>query len=396
MLETLLNDKYGKFITNLWISERPESIRISAIVLNNDVRNIGIGSKIMNDIVDYCDQNNKTATLTPSSDFGGNKRRLISFYKRFGFVSNRNKNKDFRFSDTMIRTPKSLDEDKITGGLTDDKTVSSIAKKHEVKITHIIKQIRKGVKIEMEHTNSPTIAKEIAKDHLWEDPNYYTKLDKMEKQGFQEILKKRLNQLVGEDYPASFNMEEFKKLNSFASRVRYCEQHLQRISSGSSRIVYKIDEEKVLKLAKNKKGLAQNETEIGMSKDFYFNHLFAHVFDFHQDDLWLEMELAKKVSPSTFRQIIGFDIKDLYTYLFKQWNENNGRKMGDTLPPEKKEMFSESQFAQDMLELVMNYDTNPGDFGRLSSYGLVTRNGQPDIVLIDYGLTGAVYDSYYS
>jgi len=396
MLQNLIEGKYGKFIKNLWISETEESIKISAIVLNSDARNMGIGTKIMIDIIEYADQNNKITTLTPSSDFGGNKSRLISFYKRFGFVSNRNKNKDYRFSDSMIRTPKNISEDKITGGLSDDKTVSNIAKKHNVKISHIVKQLKLGVKVEMEHTDSPIIAKEIARDHLWEDPNYYTKLKKMEKEGYKDILKKRLNQLVGEDYPASFNMEEFKKLNSFSSRARYCETHLKRISSGSSRIVYQIDDEKVLKLAKNNKGLAQNETEVGMSKDHYFNHLFAHVFDFHQDDLWLEMELAKKVTPKLFRQIIGFDIKDLFYYLTNQWHRNNGRRALFNIAPETVEILNESEFCQNMLDLVMHYDAPPGDFGRLSSYGLVTRNGQPDIVLIDYGLTGAVYDSYYS
>lgn len=42
-------------------------------------------------------------------------------------------------------------------------------------------QLRKGIKVEMEHTNNPKIAKEIAKDHLVEIPNYYTHLEKMEK-----------------------------------------------------------------------------------------------------------------------------------------------------------------------------------------------------------------------
>lgn len=39
-------------------------------------------------------------------------------------------------------------------------------------------QLKIGIGIEMEHTNSKTIAKEIAKDHLSEDPNYYKKLIK--------------------------------------------------------------------------------------------------------------------------------------------------------------------------------------------------------------------------
>ena len=67
-------------------------------------------------------------------------------------------------------------------------------------------------------------------------------------------------------YPVSFNMDEFKMLKTFAARIKYCQARLQRISSGSSRIVYKIDNEKVLKLAKNRKGIAQNEAEGG---DYY-------------------------------------------------------------------------------------------------------------------------------
>lgn len=37
-------------------------------------------------------------------------------------------------------------------------------------------QLRKGIKVEMEHTNDSSIAREIAMDHLVEDPRYYDKL----------------------------------------------------------------------------------------------------------------------------------------------------------------------------------------------------------------------------
>lgn len=40
------------------------------------------------------------------------------------------------------------------------------------------KQLAKGRKVEMEHTNDPQIAEEIARDHLTEDPKYYIKLEK--------------------------------------------------------------------------------------------------------------------------------------------------------------------------------------------------------------------------
>lgn len=44
------------------------------------------------------------------------------------------------------------------------------------------KELELGVKVEQEHTNDPYVAKIIAKDHLMEIPDYYTRLHRMEKQ----------------------------------------------------------------------------------------------------------------------------------------------------------------------------------------------------------------------
>lgn len=40
-------------------------------------------------------------------------------------------------------------------------------------------ELEKGIKVELEHTDDEMIAKEIAKDHLAEDPEYYKKLSKI-------------------------------------------------------------------------------------------------------------------------------------------------------------------------------------------------------------------------
>lgn len=46
------------------------------------------------------------------------------------------------------------------------------------------KELKRGIEVEMEHTDSKDIAKMIAMDHLKEMPNfYYTLLDRMEKEG---------------------------------------------------------------------------------------------------------------------------------------------------------------------------------------------------------------------
>jgi hypothetical protein len=52
------------------------------------------------------------------------------------------------------------------------------------------KELKHGVKIEKEHTNSPTVAIAIAKDHLSEIPDYYDRLEKMENQAKKEGMKK--------------------------------------------------------------------------------------------------------------------------------------------------------------------------------------------------------------
>lgn len=55
-------------------------------------------------------------------------------------------------------------------------TPEQLAKHHGVSVKHILSQLDKGIKVELEHTSDKKVAKEIALDHLKEDPNYYTKL----------------------------------------------------------------------------------------------------------------------------------------------------------------------------------------------------------------------------
>jgi len=52
------------------------------------------------------------------------------------------------------------------------------------------KQLAMGIKVEMEHTKDKTKAKEIAKDHLAEISDYYTRLKTMEDKAKKEGIKK--------------------------------------------------------------------------------------------------------------------------------------------------------------------------------------------------------------
>jgi hypothetical protein len=75
-----------------------------------------------------------------------------------------------------------IDEsEKLKGGLSDSKTVQDVAKKHKIDVDLLKVQLDIGIEVEEEeHTDDKKTAKEIALDHLWEDPKYYIKLKKVE------------------------------------------------------------------------------------------------------------------------------------------------------------------------------------------------------------------------
>lgn len=84
---------------------RGQRALLSRIELPKGERQQGAGTQIMQEITAWADANGVTVSLSPSGDFGGSKARLVGFYKRFGFVENKGKNRDFEISEAMYREP---------------------------------------------------------------------------------------------------------------------------------------------------------------------------------------------------------------------------------------------------------------------------------------------------
>jgi hypothetical protein len=72
-------------------------------------------------------------------------------------------------------------------GLGSGMTAEDVAKKHEVPVESIEAQIEKGMKVELEHTSDLDEARDIALDHLVEFPDYYDRLEKMEKEAEKNL-----------------------------------------------------------------------------------------------------------------------------------------------------------------------------------------------------------------
>jgi len=104
-LEKKIREEFPEL--NIDISGSGDIAVLSRIVVPENKRSEGIGSRAMKRLINMADAGRITLSLTPTTDFGSkSKKRLEQFYKRFGFVLNRGRNKDFRTREEMIRSPK--------------------------------------------------------------------------------------------------------------------------------------------------------------------------------------------------------------------------------------------------------------------------------------------------
>lgn len=85
------------------------SIEIHMIAVQKDDQGGGRGSEAMERIVDFADERGLRVSLTTGQRDDGfgttSSARLKKFYKRFGFVENKGRNKDFSISGNMYREP---------------------------------------------------------------------------------------------------------------------------------------------------------------------------------------------------------------------------------------------------------------------------------------------------
>ena len=233
----------------------------------------------------------------------------------------------------------------------------------------------------------------VSKNRTHKNFKKYNRNDKSwEKELFTErdlksIIREAIEDYMDEaNYPSSFNMEEFKGLRSFNHRLNYCKEHLEPISSGSGRYVFGIDYETVLKLAKNQKGVAQNEAEYEYSNDGYIGYLIADVYEADENFLWIEMERLMKCTPRKFFQSTGMKFPEFVQMIKHEVDPKTFRASDIDYD------WWENDFFRDIIDFIKSFDVVYGDFTRLSSYG-VTKNGE--VKIIDAGLSKEVYNTYY-
>jgi hypothetical protein len=200
------------------------------------------------------------------------------------------------------------------------------------------------------------------------------------------------------NYPEGFSIDDLKAQPSFAAKARYLRSHnLDKLGAGSSRAVFVADNDTVIKIAKNKRGLEQNRIENSIS-GWKPDYPIALVKDSDPDNIWIEAERARKAKPTDFNNIVGFNMKNIMKVIRELVSINRKEPPIGYYRLDDRSLFkkiSENNFVANLLELIISHNLGVGDVERISSWGVVNRNGSPHLVLVDYGLDMDLFRRLY-
>jgi len=200
--------------------------------------------------------------------------------------------------------------------------------------------------------------------------------------------------------PSDWDSSAYTKHKSFASRVRYATERAKKIGTGSSRIAFEIEYQgrpTVLKIAKNKKGMAQNQYEINTLGDGYVMQMNITIPLIDSDEIdydnptWLHTEKAEKMTPNAFRTAMGGMTPDELT-TFIQWSNGRSHSPPNNMTVEEaQQLLEDNETLYDLMDFIGNFDIVVDDIGRLANWGIYKSNP----VLIDVGGSSEVIQKYY-
>ena len=225
-----------------------------------------------------------------------------------------------------------------------------------------------------------------------------------------------LNDPLFNDVGKSFSIDDLKTMNwkNGSELIRYCESYnLLCLGEGSSRTVFQIDDEHVLKIEKYQTLESQNSREVDMfrSCNNQMKQFFPYIYDWdkkHINPLWIISEQILPASYVDFKKLLGFDFTS--DYLEKEKNElnqdlQNYKKYKDetVINPtfnleglldaytegnlkKYKNIISKNKWLQELISILDYGLANPYELEIIDNWGLVKRNGQPKIIILDSGI----------
>lgn len=200
-----------------------------------------------------------------------------------------------------------------------------------------------------------------------------------------------------------FSIDVMVAQGTFKKRFEYCKKMLGPYNGGSSRVVFDIDDETVLKLAKNRKGVEQNLEEIRLGTEPYLSS-FPKIMNGtdEKNGLWI---IAERVLPATekdFEKVLNvpFTIINEFVWCVIACGKRGYNKNAEDKRHELYELYENNyeliDLFNDIYELYMGFDNFIVDLRRIENWGMCLRDGSPSMVILDAGLSQEIYDKMYN
>ena len=187
--------------------------------------------------------------------------------------------------------------------------------------------------------------------------------------------------------PPDWEKEKFSPKTSFRAMIAYAKERAKQVGRGSSRVAFEIPyqgRKTVLKVALNRKGIAQNQEEARLLDDGYLEKIGITIplIDFDQENgdriSWIHTEFAEKITQKQLEQFFGHDLNDIAQYL----DDQSGVRRRLSAPKLPQEVY-DNEYFQMLQDLTVNYTIPASDLTRKANWGLY--QGEP--VIIDLGFT---------
>jgi len=246
-------------------------------------------------------------------------------------------------------------------------------------------------------------------------------------------LKEEQLKLLGEGYQNSFSFEELSSIGNEKMRYEYCVKHLGNpIGEGSSRVVFTLTDNHVLKLAfknqyfsnlANGVGEKQNEQEFSLYNEFN-TPILPKVLYCDKNYHYIVCENVLPAEPEDFEKILGIP----FYHWYKQnstGNETIGFNKYFKNIKKENELYNEVSVLDVLEYLESNYavdepmydekieylihsttwfkeleefvsESGISDYSDIENFGMVNRNGKEMIVLLDTGLNLNTWYKYYT
>lgn len=264
-----------------------------------------------------------------------------------------------------------------------------------------------------------------------------------------ESQKKRLFEAYREGFSfetlSILGGDAFSDWRNWDEQYNYCVKWLGEPNGcGSSRCVFTLSDNIILKLAVSDAGIEQNKLEY-KTYNRYKSPLLARVYDADENFTYLVCENAVPAEDIDFEKIIGipmgsywqqnsrqvkkygskggdcdigfnkyFDnlrdyieeykgvtLYDVLSYLEEKYaindeedndeEENYEEEFSDA--KEIEEVIDNSEWLSMLRDFIK--ETKISDLCNSVNYGMVNRNGKPTLVILDYGLNNDIWEKYY-